>query len=387
MSSGEGMRPGLGGGQLAEVIAHSAPDSFGWARTMCLAKEVDVSDPMIIRSEADLIAVVPHLLGFVPEDSLVAVPAGRPGPVARIDHPHNREDREDVAQGLTQGFLGSPGPVVLIAFTDREGDARDAIDVLRQQSAGVLSITQSLCVDQGRWVNLGTGRVGVVDAEVVSRFAADAVLQGRTLPAQSRASLAEQLQNGDPAPVATHLSQARVQTRAITGDVARQMVEENWISDTVHQFLHDQVPLSDLDAARMLAGIQDTPLRDAAWLAMSQRDAHEHVALWTDLTRRAPDDVRTPAAGLLAFASWLSGDGARAWVAIDQIPDPSTYNLAQLVATALTHAVPPDSWARTAGQITATDATGPGDGPRREVLRELPPARPTPGSSSGRRAP
>ena len=342
-----------------------------------------MSDPMIIRSEAELIAVIPHLLGFMPEDSLVTVPAARPGPVARIDHPHNREDRERVAQGLTQGFLGSPGPVVLIAFTNREGDARDATNVLRQQSAGVLSITQSLCVDQGHWVNLDTGRAGVVDAEVVSRFAADAVLQGRALPAQSRASLAEQLQNGDPAPVAAHLDQALAHTRAITSDVARQMVEEKWISDTVHQFVHDQVPLSDLDAARMLAGIQDIDLRDAAWLAMSQSDAHEHVALWTDLTRRAPEEVHTPAAGLLAFASWLSGDGARAWVAIDQIPEPSTYNLAQLVAAALTHAVPPDSWASTAGQITASDGTGPGNGQRREMPRELPPT----GPGSERRAP
>lgn len=36
-------------------------------------------------------------------------------------------------------------------------------------------------------------------------------------------------------------------------------------------------------------------------------------SLWVDMVRRAPDEVRAPAASMAAFASWLSGDGAKAW--------------------------------------------------------------------------
>ena len=53
--------------------------------------------------------------------------------------------------------------------------------------------------------------------------------------------------------------------------------------------------------------------RDALWSDMSRDNAASHNALWTDLTRRAPDEVRTPAATMLAFSAWLAGDGAKAW--------------------------------------------------------------------------
>lgn len=63
--------------------------------------------------------------------------------------------------------------------------------------------------------------------------------------------------------------------------------------------------------------------------------------LWTDLTRRAPDEVRTPAATLLAFSSWPGGNGAKAWCALDQIPDGLPYPMAALLATVLQEGVNP----------------------------------------------
>ena len=52
-----------------------------------------------------------------------------------------------------------------------------------------------------------------------------------------------------------------------------------------------------------------------------------------------------PPASLLAFAAWLSGDGALAWCAIDlaRQADPD-YSLANLLAEALEGAVPPSAW-------------------------------------------
>lgn len=339
------------------------------------------STPLQIRTHAELVAIVPHLLGFEPEDSLVCVPAGRPGPIARIDHPHTEEDMVQAAQALTHGYAGSPGPVVMVAFTDQPAHVRQAVETLGREAAGVLSIVDTLRVHDQGWVSLTTGETGAVPGEVVSRFAADAVVAGRTLPAHSRDSLADQL-HGDPAPVAAHLPAARARADALSNDGMQLMAEAKWITATVARFTDDQIPLHDADAARMLADIQQTSLRDAAWLPMTQHEASTHVALWSDLTRRAPEEVRTPAAGLLGFASWLSGDGARAWVAIDQIPDPSHHRLAQLVATALTNGVPPEVW-RAAGSETAmpVDAPERGHGPSRLRDRDLYRGAPSPGQS------
>lgn len=50
----------------------------------------------------------------------------------------------------------------------------------------------------------------------------------------------------------------------------------------------------------MLVAIQTLELRDCAWGTIIRDDARTHCGLWQDLTRRAPESVRTPAAALLA---------------------------------------------------------------------------------------
>ncbi|MFM9735908.1 DUF4192 family protein, partial [Streptomyces niveiscabiei] len=64
-----------------------------------------------------------------------------------------------------------------------------------------------------------------------------------------------------------------------------------------------------------------------------------------DVVRRSPLEALAPAAALLAFAAWLTGDGALAWCAVDrcQESDPD-YGLAGLVSQALAGAVPPSAW-------------------------------------------
>jgi len=177
----------------------------------------------------------------------------------------------------------------------------------------------------------------------------------------SRESMAEQLRSGDPAPIAQHLPAALETLAGLRGQPAELAAEARWLTGTVEGFVRTQHPLSDVDAARMLAGIQHTELRDAAWCVMDRTDAASHVALWNYLTRRAPEQVKTPAAALLAFSAWLGGDGARAWVALDQIPDPSQHTLALLVGQALIHGVPPPtSWTPPSG---GPDVTAAGDSP------------------------
>ena len=83
--------------------------------------------------------------------------------------------------------------------------------------------------------------------------------------------------------------------------------------------------------------------------ATSGQDNFVYVRVW-NRTAIAATNVRArvfyaPAATLLAFAAWLSGDGALAWCALDRArtADPD-YSMAALVERALTCAVPPSSW-------------------------------------------
>jgi hypothetical protein len=191
-----------------------------------------------------------------------------------------------------------------------------------------------------RWKEFNTGETGNRTTQTATRILAEAVMAGRARPAATRASLAESLR-GDRAPVAK-----LVPTTRATAESSSTTAERHWAVGRLEQFHTDGDRLNDHDAARMLVSLASTKVRDALWENLSRDNATEHTALWTDLTRRAPDEVRTPAATLLAFSSWLGGDGARAWCALDQIPDGPPYSMAALVATVLQEGVNPAIWER-----------------------------------------
>ena len=90
--------------------------------------------PMRISSPADLLALVPCVLGFHPEDSLVLVVlAGEGGSNlhARVDlTPDLTELRAGVASLMTAVRRSEASRVALIAYTDDQVLADDALDLL-----------------------------------------------------------------------------------------------------------------------------------------------------------------------------------------------------------------------------------------------------------------
>ncbi len=86
-------------------------------------------------------------------------------------------------------------------------------------------------------------------------------------------------------------------------------------------------------------------VRDVAWAEMNHANASVHVDLWRDAARRVPVELRAPVATLMAFAAWLSGDGALAWCGVERALDADPgYGLASLLTQMLAGAVPPSSW-------------------------------------------
>jgi hypothetical protein len=210
------------------------------------------------------------------------------------------------------------------------------------------------------------------------------VLAGAPQPAASRSSLAASLV-GDREPIAAALPAARAAAAANTPTA-----EGDWALNRLEQFHGDGNRLSDLDGARMLVALEHIPTRDALWEDMTRENASSHIALWSDLTRRAPDEVRAAPAALAGFSSWLKGDGARAWCALDQVPAEQPYTLAALVAAALRNGLHPQEWEKANAQMRDLadelggdldesyvptpgahrrdhDPSGPGNGPQRAV--------------------
>jgi hypothetical protein len=123
------------------------------------------------------------------------------------------------------------------------------------------------------------------------------------------------------------------------------LLESLWLMELVRALV-EQPRVPEVEAvARFLRVLRHRDVRDLVWCDITRNSAEAHVALWREVVRRSPDELVAPAAGLLAFASWLAGDGALAWCAVDRClcADPD-HVLGQLVGQALSSALPPSTW-------------------------------------------
>lgn len=297
-----------------------------------------------VKGVDELAAVIPHLLGFQPTESLVVVPLSPGAPVARVDLPATSQEREEVGELLLSAYLRHAEPGAQLAIVCFSEDLQ-AAELASQHLAGGLTshgveVPARVWVAEDAWTNLDTGQGGDRTREAQMLMAAEFVVAGRQAPAAGRDELARQLV-GDRGPVAEQLPGVRDRA-AVNGGAA---AERAWVTHRINLFDGNGEAPSDRDSARLLVALQDVQTRDDALMRITTDNAASNRALWTDLTRRAPDEVRTPAATLLGFSSWLDGDGAGAWVALDQIaPGNDSYPFADLLTQALQQAVPPSAW-------------------------------------------
>src|SRR3546814_12794926 len=56
---------------------------------------------LVVQSPDELLAAVPHVLGFKPEESIVLVPFRSGLPITRVDLPKTAADREEVRDAIS----------------------------------------------------------------------------------------------------------------------------------------------------------------------------------------------------------------------------------------------------------------------------------------------
>jgi Domain of unknown function (DUF4192) len=110
-----------------------------------------------LKEPAEVIAMIPYLLGFTPTDSLVVValvgPRSRLGPCLRLDLPHSDGDGVAQARYLVEVLIEHRfAPVILVAFT---ADASRADAVVRPLRRGLawhrITVCEALRADGRRW--------------------------------------------------------------------------------------------------------------------------------------------------------------------------------------------------------------------------------------------
>ncbi|BCJ26921.1 DUF4192 domain-containing protein [Actinocatenispora sera] len=307
---------------------------------------------------ADLLAVIPYLLGFHPTDSLVVVGL-REGRIAfcfRADLADPPAPHRIAAMLSAQSLTG----VIIIGYGPAE-----RVDPISEPVAAALAdagrpVLDRLRTEAGRFWSDSCRRSDCCPPDgqplgVPSRVAAEATLAGLVaLP--SRDALAAQLAPvTGPARVAmeraTHRAELRLQSLLDTAPTpaaaAERMLADGLaaVRDAARRYGTDPaVRLTDDEVAWLGIVLAATQVRDEAWL-LAEGDLAGHRALWTDVLRRVTDEYLAAPAALTGFVCWQQGDGAVGMMALGRAlaVDPS-YSMALLLAQALAGGLPPTAW-------------------------------------------
>jgi hypothetical protein len=348
---------------------------------------------LTVRSPADLIAAVPYLLGFHPQDSLtvVAVRDRRVVFAARHDLPDPGTPtdaveaearhvavvvaRQDV-QGATvigHGTADRVTPAVLRLGAALQGLGITVLDVLRVTDGrfwSYLCDDLSCCPPEGLPCNSAStavaaaatyaGQVALPDRETLAALLAPvtgAAREGMRAATDAAEQRLANLLAADPpvglpvADPARPAAEAGAHPAADAGSDAvafGRRVRRAGRSAVRSAFRRhrDGDRLSDAEVAWLGVLLGHLPVRDYAWERIGTQEWQ--VALWTDVLRRVQPVHVPPVACLLAFAAWRSGQGALAAVAVDRArsQDPG-YSMAALLDDVLRYALPPstvDDW-------------------------------------------
>lgn len=255
-----------------------------------------------VRSTTDLVEVVPTLLGFHPEESLVliAIDGARVVLTARVDLP--RPGGPSVEAGVAAVWRRFPqAALAVIAFSADQGLAWCALESLdRSLPEG----TERLLVhaDGGRWY-LEPEAAGVPYDATGSVHLARAAFEGRPVR-RSRAELRALVKPAFSPPDVTAALDRVAARSAGLADLSRAGMA---LLDA-----HDADPGElDLDDATLLClASHDPTFLDAAMLATTRENARARQALWLQVVRGSVPNCAGYALAALALAAWVCGDGA-----------------------------------------------------------------------------
>ncbi|MDR1236758.1 MAG: DUF4192 domain-containing protein [Propionibacteriaceae bacterium] len=263
---------------------------------------------LTIRRHAEMLKLIPEILGFHPEESLVSLVlcAGVVKVTARIDFPARpgSPDCWQAAESVARIWRPfAPAHGFLLAYTERS----DPWSVLRALAGSTHADPLWLVhVGQGSWrVNGAGGPSGSYlpqpDGPLRRPFRA------------TRADLAQTvLPLGDEAGAAGLVAKQQAKLSRLP--------RQCW-GERLSALLTDYDPgmgLPALKCAQAAVLVCDGPARGVAIAAIQRANAVRMGEFWGEVVRRVPDSHQLHPLGLLGLAAWVSGNGALQMICLER---------------------------------------------------------------------
>ena len=310
-----------------------------------------------LTSPHDLLAAIPFLIGYHPQDSLVlvALKDEAVGMAMRVDMPVGVS-----AEGydlLASHFLrdGADGAFI-VAYVG--AGAVDPENVLINTSAALvragIDIKESLIVRNNRFRSMICSDLTCCPPEGSdipdlgsSRIAAEHVIAGHPMPFENVDGLVQSI-----AAVASSFESVwadEVQAFWVSSDSEEiqelQRDGATAIIDLVGEYREGRGAEDRELAARVIGRLSDIQVRDFALGSHTDESADYYWAMWRDLLRIAPRGFVAPIACLFAAMAYERGEGALAHKGLDRgLGDDDQYSLAHLLRRVFTAGWPPQSF-------------------------------------------
>lgn len=337
--------------------------------------------PVSIQTVEELVAAVPHMLGFEVEESVVLVIPG--GPYGRLDLPVTAAAREEAAEvlRLNLGKHVPPGQKVsVVAFSDDSVSAMGALNAVGD-AFGWENVAGSVMVTGARYTSVhpDLSGVGVVRSETRVRVAGMFAERGSAAPEGSREEMRASLRSES-----RHELEAAFEAAIGRGEGQRMSALE--LSAMLAAAKHpSEQRLTDEQVVALVATLHEPGHEFVAAIAVDRHATAARLeAMWIDVVRRTPDAYVARAAEQCSLAAWVNGNGAKAWLAYD-LSDPDRM-LPVMMHPVLSNGVSPQRWDAARLDLeglhdqerAATRARTPTNTPKLDPAPPIPPAAPRP---------
>ena len=290
--------------------------------------------PSVVYGPADLLAAIPYVLGYHPQESVVVVfVTGDRRLTCGLCVSRQAPDSFIIAESSTAASRADAGYAFVVGYgplVDRERLAGIA-DSLTM----AVPIQACLLVDEGRYYCLNDGcpctpEHGAVLDPSSGVIAAEMTLRGRVaLPSREHF---DTFVESDP--------DAQARTAAALSQVPDVLPDPVAVVHTSLDIAAAGGQLSDEQVAYLAVALVDNGGRCAAWLATTG-ETWQHD-MWLDTARRVPEHCVAAPANLVAWSAWRRSEPALARAALSKAVQAQPDNtMSQLIGVVLTSGINP----------------------------------------------
>lgn len=300
-----------------------------------------------ITSPQELVAQIPAILGFCPQQSLViaTVAGGRLGATMRVDL--SSTITEDIDQLADLAARQEADSVLAVIIDTTETDRRpliaalsDAMTSLSITVQGAVSVPEIAAGATWQCIQDECGASGIIDDPKATPMALAAVLAGRPI-FRDRAELVALIEP-DPAVAAAVAPLLSRHAADLNGeDSPRRSTEA--ILTAIDRLEDRRSNLDPEQIAALAAPLTDVRVRDMLFATALSTRAAAAQRLWLTLARALPPRHRAEALCLLGYGAYSCGDGTLAGVAFAAaLADHDGHSLARLLDGALQAGTAPE---------------------------------------------